>query len=70
MGQRGELNKEFGVYRSLCCGLELPIAGGNLFPDCPNHPNLPTVWKSVSDGRIPKATELISEQRKEKDPAA
>jgi hypothetical protein len=38
-----------GYYKNLCCGLELYIATGKAFPDCRRHPNLPTVWKLISE---------------------
>ena len=49
MPQSGELNHDFGVYRSLCCGVEIAINADATFPDCPNHPNLTTVWKLVAE---------------------
>jgi len=54
MATNGEVNTKFGVYRTLCCGQEIVIAIGAIFPDCPKHPRLTTEWKSVidSDGVI------------------
>ncbi len=49
----GEINKHFGVYRSLCCGREVIVREGATFPDCPNHPKLSTVWKLVGSETIP-----------------
>lgn len=69
MPSNGEINKEFGVYRSICCGLEIVLASGASFPDCPNHPKLPTVWKSISDQPIRHVSE-IPLNRNKKDPAA
>jgi len=40
----GEVNPQFAVYRSSCCGLEIVLPTGALFPDCPNHPHLPLQW--------------------------
>ena len=50
MPLNGEINSEFGVYRSLCCGDEIVIVVGARFPDCPNkHPRLTrTQWKSLN----------------------
>jgi hypothetical protein len=48
----GEMNRRFGVYRNLCCGEEIVIADGTVFPECPNHPNLTTKWKSIADDEI------------------
>jgi hypothetical protein len=47
MPSNGEVNSDTGVYKSLCCGLEIVINEGFQFPDCPNHPRLSTVWKPV-----------------------
>ena len=48
MPENGERNDRFGVYKNLCCGCEVVIAEGIEFPDCPNHPRLTTIWKSVN----------------------
>ena len=48
----GDINERFGVYRNVCCGLEIAIAEGAKFPDCPNHPKLTTKWKSTTDDPI------------------
>jgi hypothetical protein len=53
MPSNGEVNTELGVYRSLCCDVEVVIKKGNPFPDCPNHRNLPTVWKHVGSEQEP-----------------
>jgi hypothetical protein len=45
----GETSKTFGVYKTLCCEAEIVIGVGVPFPDCPNHKNLPTEWKQISD---------------------
>jgi len=58
MARNGEVNETFGIFRSLCCGIEITLREKELFPDCPRHRNLPTVWKGVNDGSIPKAIEL------------
>ena len=47
MPNNGEVNREFGMYKTLCCDAELVIKEGAEFPDCPNHPKLPTIWKPV-----------------------
>jgi hypothetical protein len=43
--QNGEVNEQFGTYRSICCGAEIVINSGARFPGCPNHPQLSTIWK-------------------------
>jgi len=47
MPRNGEINSRFSVYKSLCCGREILVREGMVFPDCPNHPKLTTVWKIV-----------------------
>jgi hypothetical protein len=47
MPQNGDINRVFGVYKSLCCGTEIMIREGATFPDCKNHPKLSTVWKAI-----------------------
>ncbi|PYR72287.1 MAG: hypothetical protein DMG20_00305 [Acidobacteria bacterium] len=69
MAQNGEINKKFGVYKSLCCGFEIVLVEGAIFPDCPNHPRLTTEWKSPSEERFPRAIELPS-AKKRSNPAA
>jgi hypothetical protein len=49
MPYNGEVNKKFGVYRTLCCDAEIVIGVGVPFPDCPNHKKLPTEWKEIAD---------------------
>jgi hypothetical protein len=49
MPHNGETSSLFGVYRSLCCDAEIVISVGAVFPDCPNHTNLPTEWKRILD---------------------
>jgi hypothetical protein len=70
MAQNGEINERFGVYKSLCCGLEIVLAEGASFPDCPNHPKLTTQWKPVAGERFPRASDLPSAKKKRHDPAA
>jgi hypothetical protein len=52
MPKNGETNQKFGFYKNLCCGKEMVVAEGNQFPDCPNHPNLPTIWKALGSEKI------------------
>lgn len=60
-------NKEFGVYRNLCGGLEIVVVEGAKFPDCLRHKNLSTIW-------IPVEAEIVETQvvkkKAESDPAA
>jgi hypothetical protein len=63
--KNGEINNKFGLYRSLCCGYEVVVAERAKFPDCPNHLNLPTIWKSVVDDPkpIPHVREILAQER-------
>ena len=47
--QNGEINDGFGAYKSVCCGSEIIITKGAIFPNCPNHPRYTTIWKLHSD---------------------
>ena len=59
MHHNGELCRQFGVYRSLCCDAKIVLAKGMEFPDCPNHLKLTTVWKEITvEQLIPRALEL------------
>jgi hypothetical protein len=60
MPQNGEVNNAFGVYKTLCCGIEIVITQGATFPDCPNHPRLTTEWKPTNETpkEFPRAIDL------------
>jgi hypothetical protein len=62
----GQVNEKFGVYRSLCCGAEIVIAKGAIFPECPNHPRY-TTWKLLSQEDM---TRLTDTKQSESKPAA
>jgi hypothetical protein len=47
MPHNGEINQQFGIYKSVCCGAEIVINSGAAFPDCPNHRKLTTIWKQI-----------------------
>jgi hypothetical protein len=47
MATNGELNKQWGVYRTACCGAEIIIREGATFPDCRNHPQRTTTWEAI-----------------------
>ena len=49
MPSNGEISKIFGVFKTVCCEAEIVIDIGGRFRDCPNHKNLPTKWKQISD---------------------
>ena len=52
MPRNGERNEKFGVYKSVCCGAEIVIDSGVVFPDCPKHPKRTTRWKPVPEDPI------------------
>ena len=64
----GDVNPQFAVYRSSCCGLEIVLPAGAFFPDCPNHPHLPLQWvwvESVNDlkkGAARKTSDHITKE--------
>jgi hypothetical protein len=37
MPKTGERSEQFGMYMSNCCGWEIVIASGVVFPPCPKH---------------------------------
>jgi len=45
--ENGDRNTFFGVYKNSCCGFEIVISVGSIFPDCPKHPNIPTQWTPI-----------------------
>ena len=61
MPRNGETNQKFGLYRTVCCGKEIILQEGDRFPDCPNHPGLTTLWKSVDDIIVPLRKPWTSE---------
>jgi hypothetical protein len=63
--KNGEINKEFGIYKSLCCGAEIVIPENVTFPDCAVHMNLPTEWKNITNtDHIPHVRNLDPKKRK------
>ncbi len=66
MPQSGKVNENFGVYKSVCCGAEIVITKGAIFPTCPNHPRL-TTWKLLSDEDM---TQLTDKKKSQSKPAA
>jgi len=60
------VNKKFGVYTSFCCGVEIVITKGAIFPKCPDHPRY-TSWKPLSEEDM---TRLTDKKKSESKPAA
>ena len=42
----GDKCEQFGVYEAACCGYEVVLIDGAMFPDCPAHKE-PADWKLV-----------------------
>jgi hypothetical protein len=59
MSKNGSVSPRFGAYKSLCCGAEIIVNEGVVFPDCPNHPKLTTYWKPIDDKPIRHVSELF-----------
>jgi len=51
----GQVNENFGVYKSVCCGAEIVITKGAIFPRCPNHP-VDTIWKLLPEEDMTQLT--------------
>ena len=68
MPQAGQANTQFGVYKNLCCGAEIVITKGAIFPDCPNHLQLTTIWKPVDFEMI--LTKKVIQKKEESESAA
>jgi hypothetical protein len=45
----GEISPTDAWYKTLCCELQSYIPAGTVFPDCPRHKKLPTVWRLVRE---------------------
>jgi hypothetical protein len=60
MPQNGDINMkaDIGIFKNVCCNSEIVLSEGMTFPDCPNHPNLTTIWKEIHDQPIPRAADL------------
>jgi len=48
MFSTGNKNFQFGIYQAVCCGYEIVLIDGAMFPDCPDHKR-PTDWKLISE---------------------
>jgi len=65
MPKNGDVNIQFGVYKNVCCGTEIVIPVGSVFPDCARHLDMPTEWKLVeNDRRIPRASDLPDSKKR------
>jgi hypothetical protein len=65
MPKTGDKNAKPGVYKNVCCGTEIVIPVGLIFPDCARHFDVPTEWSLVeTGGRVPHASELPDSKKK------
>ena len=60
------MNEKFGVYKSLCCGAEIVITKGAIFPKCPDHPQYTTIWKLLPEDM----TDVSNKKKSDSKPAA
>jgi hypothetical protein len=60
----GDINEQFGVYESVCCGEEIVISARSRFPSCPNHPKLRAEWKLTADEESLDADQMPSKRGK------
>ena len=67
MPQEGKKNEKFGVYRSHCCGTEIVITKGAIFPKCPDHPQYTTRWTLLPHEDM---TQVSGKKKSESKPAA
>jgi len=63
MPQNGDVSRRFGVYRTLCCGEEIVIAEGAIFPDCAQHAKLTTEW--IAEDEIRHVSAYIPPKKKD-----
>jgi hypothetical protein len=50
VAKTGEKNTLFGVFKSACCGAEIVITSGSVFPECPKHPYVSASWEALEIG--------------------
>ena len=62
MPRTREVCSELNLYKNLCCGIEVVLGRGVLFPDCPKHPKRTTFWKEAIDRPMLKAEDLSEKQ--------
>ena len=68
MPRAGEKNTIFGVFASDCCGAEIVIRSGAVFPACPEHPQIKTMWNPIEVG--PDNVVEFPKKKSKKEPAA
>ena len=47
MPLKGDKNTLFGIYRNTCCGAEIVISVGAVFPPCPRHQDTGAEWIQI-----------------------
>ena len=63
----GEKNTLFGVFKSTCCGAEIVIRTGAVFPTCPDH-HVDTSWDAIEVG--PDNLIMLPKKKSKAEPAA
>jgi hypothetical protein len=48
MPRTGEINRRFGIFKSVCCGADIVIPEDVTFPNCGKHRSLPTEWMNIT----------------------
>lgn len=51
----GSLNQEHAIYKNHCCGDELVLYRGIVFPNCKKHKDIETRWQlvgTIAMGRV------------------
>ena len=66
MPHNGQVNDKFGVYKSFCCGFEIVITKGAIFPKCPDH-RVDTFWKLLPEEDM---TQITGKKKSKSKPAA
>jgi hypothetical protein len=46
---KGDKNTLFGIYRNRCCGAEIVISVGAVFPPCPRHQDTEAEWIQIQE---------------------
>jgi hypothetical protein len=41
----GSINEQYGIYKNHCCGDELVVCKGIIFPNCNMHAEIVTRWQ-------------------------
>ena len=59
MPRKGDINKKFGVYESLCCKAEIVIPENVTFPGCAEHIHPDTQWRLIAGSDAVQMGQLV-----------